>query len=359
MSPASDIRLVSLTKKFDGAIAVDAINADLPGGSYCCLLGPSGCGKTTTLRMIAGHETPNAGEIWLGRDNLTRQRPAQRATAMMFQSYALFPHLNCTDNVAFSLRMRGVPKAERRTRARDMLRLVEMAEQAERLPSQLSGGQQQRVALARALVTEPKVLLLDEPLSALDPFLRVRMRTELKRLQRRLDISFVHVTHDQDEALALADLVIVMNEGRIEQAAAARTIFERPRTAFVARFIGGHNVFACTVEAADARGARLRGPQGIAIATATPGLAAGQTVTAAVRSDRMQVHPAADAPPGLAVAAVIAVEYQGSTVKLKFDGEWSDELTALAPDDAFRRARIAQGDIVRLCWDDADVHLIR
>src|SRR5450432_2863150 len=158
MAKKPDIELVALTKRYGATAAVDSINLKIPAGSYCCLLGPSGCGKTTTLRMIAGHEDATEGDIILGSENITNLPPAARGTAMMFQSYALFPHLNCTDNVAFSLRMRGVPKAERRTRARDMLRLVEMAEQAERLPSQLSGGQQQRVALARALVTEPKVL---------------------------------------------------------------------------------------------------------------------------------------------------------------------------------------------------------
>jgi putative spermidine/putrescine transport system ATP-binding protein len=358
MSPSSDIRLIALTKKFDGVTAVDAIDAELPGGSYCCLLGPSGCGKTTTLRMIAGHETPTRGDILLGRDNITQLRPAQRATAMMFQSYALFPHLNCTDNVAFSLRMRGVDKAGRRDRARDMLRVVEMEEQAERLPSQLSGGQQQRVALARALVTAPKVLLLDEPLSALDPFLRVRVREELKRLQRRLGISFIHVTHSQDEALALADLVIVMNEGRIEQAAPPREIFERPRTAFVARFIGGHNLFHCTVEAADRQGARLCGPMGVAIVTATPSLAVGQQVAAVVRADRMWVRrSSSDTSPGLA-ATVATVEYQGPTVKLRFVSDSIEELTALVPDDTFRQAPMAEGDTVSVGWDDAEIHVV-
>src|SRR5271167_2309538 len=282
MTASSEVRLIALTKTFGRTVAVDAISAEIPGGSYCCLLGPSGCGKTTTLRMIAGHEAPTSGEVTVGGARVTNLPPARRRTAMMFQSYALFPHLDCVDNVAFSLRMRGVPKVARRAKAREMLRLVEMEAQAERLPSQLSGGQQQRVALARALVTNPSVLLLDEPLSALDPFLRVRMRGELKRFQRRLGISFVHVTHSQDEALALADLVIVMNEGRIEQAAPGREIFDRPQTAFVARFIGGHNVLCCMVEASDGKGARLRGPHGLAITTARPGLSPGAKVHIAI-----------------------------------------------------------------------------
>src|ERR1700736_1650482 len=289
MTASSEVRLIELTKTFGPTVAVDAISAEIPGGKYCCLLGPSGCGKTTTLRMIAGHEAPTSGDIIVGGARVTDLPPARRRTAMMFQSYALFPHLNCIDNVAFSLRMRGITKAHRRERAREMLRLVEMEAQGEGLPPQLSGGQQQRVALARALVTDPGVLLLDEPLSALDPFLRIRMREELKQFQRRLGISFVHVTHSQEEALALADLVIVMNAGRIEQIASARTVFDQPATIFVARFIGGAKVFAAPVEAAARAGARLRGPHGIAIATARPGLTLGSIIRVALRSDRIRI----------------------------------------------------------------------
>ncbi|MBX2856584.1 MAG: ABC transporter ATP-binding protein [Rhodobacteraceae bacterium] len=178
------LELVAATKRYDGVVAVDAISQKIPAGSYCCLLGPSGCGKTSTLRMIAGHESVSEGDILLGGVNITELPPAKRGTAMMFQNYALFPHLSVVDNVAFSLKMRGEPKVARRDRARELLSLVEMAEYADRLPRQLSGGQQQRVALARALITEPSALLLDEPLSALDPFLRLRMRVELKKLQR-------------------------------------------------------------------------------------------------------------------------------------------------------------------------------
>jgi putative spermidine/putrescine transport system ATP-binding protein len=183
-------------------VAVDAIDLKVPADSYCCLLGPSGCGKTSTLRLVAGHETASSGDIVIGSKNVTQMPPANRGTAMMFQSYALFPHLNAADNVAFSLKMRGIPKAARRAKAMEMLQLVDMTRYAERLPAQLSGGQQQRVALARALITKPQILLLDEPLSALDPFLRIKVRTELKRLQKELGISFVHVTHSQDEAMA-------------------------------------------------------------------------------------------------------------------------------------------------------------
>ncbi len=238
-----DAELVAVTKRYGpGAPAVDDISLRIPRGSYCCLLGPSGCGKSTTLRMLAGHEDVTEGAILIHGTEITNKPPVERGTSMMFQDYALFPHLSALDNVAFSLKVRGVAKEERRNQAREYLELVQMDHLAERLPNQLSGGQQQRVALARSLITRPKVLLLDEPLSALDPFLRIRMRAELKRIQKELGISFIHVTHSQDEALALADLIVVMNDAVIMQAAPAREVFETPANAFVARFLGGHNV---------------------------------------------------------------------------------------------------------------------
>jgi len=186
MATTAALELVQLTKMYGDVTAVDAIDLKIPAGSYCCLLGPSGCGKTSTLRMIAGHESATSGDIIVGPKNVTDLPPAGRNTAMMFQSYALFPHLSVIDNVAFALKMRGIAKAERYTQANRLLELVDMQKYAARLPGQLSGGQQQRVALARALITSPQILLLDEPLSALDPFLRLRMRTELKTLQREL-----------------------------------------------------------------------------------------------------------------------------------------------------------------------------
>src|SRR5262249_9402305 len=239
------LELVALTKQYGATLAVDAIDLRVPADTYCCLLGPSGCGKTTTLRLVAGHETATDGDIILGATNVTDMPPARRGTAMMFQSYALFPHLTAVDNVAFSLKMRGVAKAERRAKAMDLLRLVDMAAYAGRLPAQLSRRHRHRGgATPRGRTTPPRTLPLDEPLSALDPFLRIRVRTELKRLQHELGISFIHVTHSQDEAMALADLIVVMNAGRIEQTGAPRDVFNAPKTTFVAQFIGGHNVIA-------------------------------------------------------------------------------------------------------------------
>ena len=322
----SGVELVSLTKRYGPIVAVDAIDLRIPAGAYCCLLGPSGCGKTSTLRMIAGHEAATSGDIQIGPANITDLPPARRGTAMMFQSYALFPHLTSLDNVAFSLKMKGVDKAERRARALDLLRLVDMETYAARLPAQLSGGQQQRVALARALITKPQVLLLDEPLSALDPFLRIKVRTELRRLQQELGIVFVHVTHSQDEAMAIADMLVIMNGGRIEQIGSPREIFNAPKTEFVARFIGGHNVLA------------------------TPGGAI------AVRADRIAVgRDRANSATSLA-ATVRSVEYQGTHVHLSFEASEAKELTALIGDDLFAKNPFNPGDAVALSWAERDIH---
>jgi len=325
MTNAADLEFVSLTKRYGNTVAVDAISHHFKAGTYACLLGPSGCGKSSTLRMIAGHEDVSDGAIVLSGRDISHLPPARRGTAMMFQSYALFPHLNVRDNVAFSLRMAGQDKAARLARADEMLDLVEMTQYADRKPDQLSGGQQQRVALARALITRPQVLLLDEPLSALDPFLRVRMRTELKRLQRDLGISFIHVTHGQDEALALADEIIVMNNARIEQAGPAREVFNAPRTAFVARFMGGHNV--------------LHLPQG----------------QIALRSDVMSVtSPEAGRIDG----RVTGIEYQGTHVALISVVAGDQEVTALLPESEFFRNPRELGDVIGLGWEDRAAHPI-
>ena len=236
------LEVISLSILYDDVIAVSDVSFKLSTEQYCCLLGPSGCGKTSTLRAIAGHELVSAGDVIVGGQNVTDLAPAKRPTSMMFQDYALFPHLTVLDNVAFALKIAGMDKTERHTVALGYLKKVQLEEFASRLPSELSGGQQQRVALARALVTSPKALLLDEPLSALDPFLRIDMRAELKAMQKSLGIPFVHVTHSQEEAMALSDVVIVMDGGRIQQVGSPREIYETPANRFVAEFIGGHNV---------------------------------------------------------------------------------------------------------------------
>jgi spermidine/putrescine transport system ATP-binding protein len=237
-----DIRLIGLTKRFDDVVAVDDISLDIDRGQFFALLGPSGCGKTTTLRMIGGFEEPTEGRIELGGVDVAPLPPYKRDVNTVFQSYALFPHLSIFENVAFGLRRRGVKKGELRTRVIEALELVGLGGLEKRKPRQLSGGQQQRIALARALVNRPRVLLLDEPLGALDLKLRKEMQLELKRIQHEVEITFVHVTHDQEEAMTMADRIVIMNGGHIEQVGTPSELYESPRTAFVAGFLGVSNL---------------------------------------------------------------------------------------------------------------------
>jgi spermidine/putrescine transport system ATP-binding protein len=245
---APDVRLEQVVKKFADATAVDGISVEVPRGSFFAMLGPSGCGKTTTLRMIGGFEEPTEGRIFLGDEDVVGLPPYKRDVNTVFQSYALFPHMSIEDNVAFGLERKGVPKAERKGRVAEMLELVGLGGFAKRRPRQLSGGQQQRVALGRALVNHPRVLLLDEPLGALDLKLRKNMQLELKRIQHEIGITFVHVTHDQEEAMTMADQIAVMSNGRIEQLGPPQELYERPATAFVASFLGVSNLLPGTIE---------------------------------------------------------------------------------------------------------------
>lgn len=325
MDQKIDLELVTLTKRYGATVAVDAISYHFDAGTYACLLGPSGCGKSSTLRMIAGHESVSGGSVTLAGRDISALPPAKRGTAMMFQNYALFPHLTVRDNVAFSLTMKGIDKPTRQARAAELLELVDMTAMADRLPAQLSGGQQQRAALARALITKPDVLLLDEPLSALDPFLRIRMRAELKKLQRELGITFVHVTHGQDEALALADEIVVMNEARIEQAGKTRSVFDAPKTAFVARFLGSHNVVAM--------------PEGLV----------------AVRSDALKVtHDTSAKLPG----TITNIEYQGTHVALTASVPGAQEVTALLSDKEFFGNPKELGEAIGLDWEAGAAHAL-
>jgi spermidine/putrescine transport system ATP-binding protein len=246
-----DIRLENVVKRFDDVVAVDGITLEVPSGSFFALLGPSGCGKTTTLRMIGGFEEPDEGAIFLGERDVVGLPPYRRDVNTVFQSYALFPHLSVFENVAFGLRRRRVDGKQLRGRVEEMLRLVGLEGTGGRKPRQLSGGQQQRVALARALVNRPQVLLLDEPLGALDLKLRKQMQLELKQIQHELGLTFVHVTHDQEEAMTMADAIAVMDGGRIEQLGPPSELYERPATAFVAGFLGVSNLLPGTVTAPD------------------------------------------------------------------------------------------------------------
>ena len=355
------IDLDAVAKTYDAVTAVDNVDLTMAAGSYCCLLGPSGCGKTSTLRMIAGHEEISAGRILIDGQDIGGLTPAERPTAMMFQNYALFPHLDCLDNVAFSLRMRGMPKTERHAIALEKLELVHMSDYRSRMPSQLSGGQQQRVALARALVTNPSALLLDEPLSALDPFLRVRMRGELRRLQRDLGITFVHVTHSQQEAMSVADAVVVMDHGRIEQVGPPRAIYNAPATSFVARFIGGHNVLEGRMESGATGGFRLKMSAG-GVVTGTRGAAATarEPARVAIRSDLIRIRGGnSESLPDNAVSGCVrGIEYHGSTVQVDLEVDGVRDFSVTVGEKEFYAVPVEVGSDVVASWRTDAVHLL-
>ncbi len=327
MDSLSEIEFLSVSKYYDDHLAVDKINLKIPANTYCCLLGPSGCGKTTSLRMLAGHENVSTGEILLGNQLVNSLPPAERGTAMMFQDYALFPHMNCLDNIAFSLKVRGINKPERYAKANKLLDLVQMNEYGLRKPAQLSGGQQQRVALARALITDPKVLLLDEPLSALDPFLRIRMRAELKKIQRELGISFIHVTHAQDEAMALADQIVVMKEGKIEQIANPKDLFNCPANEFVARFMGGQNIIHL------------------------------ESGSYAIRKDKIRLDNKKhkNSKSHTTSGVINSIEFQGNQVhiSLSIQGD-NEDFSIFLADNVFYGETMKIGDKVTASWQDAD-----
>jgi spermidine/putrescine transport system ATP-binding protein len=286
MSAATvDVELEGVVKRFDDMAAVDGISLEVTRGSFFALLGPSGCGKTTTLRMIGGFEEPTEGRILLGDEDVVGLPPYKRDVNTVFQSYALFPHMTISDNVAFGLERRKVAKGEIQGRVREILELVGLGPFGNRKPRQLSGGEQQRVALARALVNHPRVLLLDEPLGALDLKLRKQMQLELKRIQDEVGITFVHVTHDQEEAMTMADTIAVMNRGRIEQLGPPQELYERPATAFVAGFLGVSNLLPGTIEGPDA----VRLDDGTLV-RANVGARTGE-VAAGVRPEKITIGP--------------------------------------------------------------------
>lgn len=353
-----DIELAGLCKSFDGVTnVVDGVNLKIPDGAYCCFLGPSGCGKTTILRMIAGHEDPTAGEIVIGGENVVGLAPVERRTAMMFQSYALFPHLTVRDNIAFALRVRGQTRAERYKAVDLMMEKVRLTELADRLPANLSGGQQQRVALARAAITEPRVLLLDEPLSALDEQLRVQMRQELRRMQRELGITFVHVTHTQLEAIALADIVVVMEKGKIKQAGPARDVYAYPHDRYVAEFLGGQNVLSGKVEKVADDHLVISQPNrsDIRVGVRPNGrLEIGDRIDLAVRRDDVELMRPESGGRGDEATAlpsrVVAIEYQGSFVKVMLDTIPDEEFVAYVPERIYFRDPFNVGDVLLATW---------
>ena len=327
MDVDQDLEFVGVQKFYGKTEAVKGINLKIEAKEYCCLLGPSGCGKTSLLRMIAGHEKISGGDILLGNNRLNDLTPANRGTSMMFQNYALFPHLSVLDNVAFALKIKGVSKSERYDKASKFIELVRMQGYDARLPDQLSGGQKQRVALARALITKPKILLLDEPLSALDPALRIDMRAELKQMQRDLGITFIHVTHSQDEALALATVGVVMNEGRIEQFASPINLFNKPVNVFVADFVGGHNILEF------------------------------DDYTYSLRTDKLTISELEKGQKkSKSTYTVKDIEFLGNSVNITVSNLEQFILKANLPDKVFYKNELKIGQNVKCKWNKNDLH---
>jgi ABC-type Fe3+/spermidine/putrescine transport system ATPase subunit len=351
-----DLELLHVTKRFGTFVAVRDLSLTVEPGQFVCLLGPSGCGKTTTLRLVAGLEEADEGEIRIAGERVNETPPWQRDIAMMFQDFALFPHMTVARQVGFGLEMLKQSRETIRRRVGEILTTFEIAELAGRKPDTLSGGQRQRVALARALITEPRILLLDEPIGSLDFSLREAVMLELKDVQRRLGISFIWVTHDQNEALSLGDRVVVMNHARIEQVGRPEEIFERPRTRFVATFIQGNNVLDGAVEAVEGEGIRVRTPVGAFLVPARGGPPpAGTAVSFSVRADLLTERPGPE-HANRVPATCHAVEYLGAV--RRYDLRLPDG-RSLKYQLAAAAARITEGEEVTLGWrpEDGVLHL--
>ncbi|CAH1690242.1 Spermidine/putrescine import ATP-binding protein PotA [Hyphomicrobiales bacterium] len=310
------LRLLGVQKAFGSVVALRPTSFDVPAGTMCSLLGPSGCGKTTTLRIVAGFELPDAGQILIRGEDRTYDPPQRRKLGMVFQNYSLFPHMTVAQNVAFGLRMAGKARAETEARTRRMLDIVHLPQHADRYPHQLSGGQQQRVALARSLVTEPSMLLLDEPLGALDKNLREQMQFEIRQLQREIGITTLLVTHDQEEALTMSDMIVVMNRGEIMQTGSPTEVYERPRTRFVSEFLGTSNIIPCAVLGADETGLRLRLPgdnQSSGFTVPAASRPVGSTALVAIRPEHLHVAPVSGVRPEAPRATVTGHVFRGAT----------------------------------------------
>jgi spermidine/putrescine transport system ATP-binding protein len=357
------VELRSVSKRFGELAAVDDLSLELAGGEFFTLLGPSGCGKTTTLRMVAGFERPSAGEIRIEGDDVGGLPPHRRPTNTVFQSYALFPHLSVESNVAFGLKRKRVPKEEIASRVAAELDRVGLSAEAKRRPAQLSGGMQQRVALARALVNLPKVLLLDEPLGALDLKLRKGLQVELKRIQREVGITFVYVTHDQEEALTMSDRIAVMNRGRVEQVGSPEEVYDRPATTFVAGFIGVSNLMPATVSGSG----EVRLDQGTTVGADTSALQPGERCHAVVRPEKLQIElfeagltPSANGLPRVE-GTVESSLYLGTATQIIVDLGEGVRMTVLCPNasESERQRLPGGGARVTLSWDPGHMHVVR
>jgi spermidine/putrescine transport system ATP-binding protein len=349
----SEIRLESVVKRFKETVAVDDLSLTVRDGEFFSLLGPSGCGKTTTLRMIGGFEEPTAGRVFLGGTDVTDLAPNKRDVNTVFQSYALFPHLDVYENVAFGLKRKKVPSDDIESRVMEMLRLVRMEGFERRKIDQLSGGQQQRVALARALVNKPQVLLLDEPLGALDLKLRKEMQLELKRIQSDVGITFIYVTHDQDEAMTMSDRIAVMNAGRIEQLDSPEKVYELPRSAFVASFLGASNLLAGEIESIDGELAKVRLAAGAIVSVPVDRLSqTSGPVEVGVRPEKLELATEGTdrSHPNVLEGRVVASSYTGISTSYQIETNDGTVLVAYEQNVAGSSARVADGNRVRLAW---------
>jgi len=349
------VKLVDVVKRFGDAVAVDHVDLEVQDGEFFSLLGPSGCGKTTTLRMIGGFEEPTSGLIELQGQDVTWLPPYKRNVNTVFQNYALFPHLTIWDNVAFGLRRKGVHEGEVKTRVAEMLALVELPGFERRKPSQISGGQAQRVALARALINKPAVLLLDEPLGALDLKLRKQMQVELKRIQQEVGITFIYVTHDQEEAMTMSDRIAVMNKGRYEQLGDPESLYERPTTRFVAGFLGISNLLPGSVEGTDDRHATVRLADDTRVRAPRALMDGSKAVSIGVRPEKLRLHEAsAEIPAGhnRLSGVVRAASYLGVSTQYQIEALGGARLTAFEQnvERATRAELWSPGERVQLTW---------
>src|SRR3954453_7581763 len=362
---APSVRLERVTKRFGDFAAVREMDLDIPRGQFFTMLGPSGCGKTTTLRMVAGFEEPTEGRVYLDGDDVTGLPAFRRPRKRVFQSYALFPHRTVEQNVAFGLQRQKGDKAEVRRRVGEELERVGLAPEAKRRPAQLSGGQQQRVALARALVNRPAVLLLDEPLGALDLKLRKQLQVELKRIQRDVGITFIYVTHDQEEALTMSDQIAVMNRGVVEQVSDPESVYERPATTFVAGFLGVSNLMPGEVIPANGGGAQMRLDAGPTVRTPQSGGArTGERAHAVVRPEKLVLASAGESTSDGRPSVEGQVEsslYLGTATQMVVKLGDGTRMTVLVPnaDAEARRELPAAGDSARLSWSDENIHIVR
>lgn len=356
MEDVYEVELQEVTKRFGKVTAVASVSLAAVRGEFLTLLGPSGCGKTTLLRMIAGFESPDAGRVILSGSDVTELSPHQRDVTTVFQHYALFPHLNVFDNVAFGLERRRIARVEIKRRVADALEMVRLDGLDERQPAELSGGQQQRVALARALVVEPQVLLLDEPLAALDLKLRKQMQLELKGLQRRLGISFIYVTHDQEEALTMSDRIVVMNAGRIEQIGRAEEIYERPLTEFVAGFIGVSNTIEGIVKAVN--GLSIISIGGARVSARANGVKPGERVRVLVRPEKISIS--SDASPEALAGKIESAVYLGESTRWRISIEGGQAITVLEQNrQPFQSAQTRIGHTVFVSWDPESAVILK